>query len=80
MTAGVTPPPMSARTRWSSDEDQRLRALADERYPIDDIAQALGRTVEGVRGRAQKLGIRLTSARRSWRPRYVPPRSPDQEK
>ena len=52
---------------WSAEDDASLRAGIAAKQQTPDIARALGRTVDAVRGRAQVLGLRLTSRLRPWR-------------
>lgn len=44
---------------WSPRDDRGLRALAGEGLAVEAIAQALGRTPQGVLSRARKLDIQL---------------------
>lgn len=52
--------------RWTAADDERLRALA-ERHRIDELARLLGRTPDGLRQRARKLGLVLLEHRASGR-------------
>ena len=49
---------MSRNPTWNDTEDGALKAMASQ-YSASVIAQYLGRTVNGVRRRAQRLGIPL---------------------
>jgi hypothetical protein len=63
---GRTPPAVAARAhmlglathgrRWTAADDERLRQLA-ARHAVDELARRLGRTPDGVRQRAAKLGL-----------------------
>lgn len=52
------------RQRWTGDEDDRLRRLFAGGAFTGDVAQALGRSQEAVRTRAELLGISVRSAPR----------------
>lgn len=52
---------------WSAEDDDALRAGVAARQQTADIARGLGRTIDGVRGRAQLLRLRLTPRLRPWR-------------
>jgi hypothetical protein len=52
---------------WSAEDDAALRAGIAAKQQTPDIARALGRTVDAVRGRAQVLRLRLTPRLRPWR-------------
>lgn len=43
--------------RWSALEEQSLRQLIARGWPLEDIAQRLGRTPEAIRRRAKRLAI-----------------------
>lgn len=76
----MTEAPVSQRRRpWSEEHIARLRELAAEGRPAEDIARLLDRTREGVRGRAQALGIRIASSRRRLKPWYAPTRATTEE-
>ena len=51
---------------WSQEDLEQLAALIAQRKTIAEIANAMGRTQEGVRGKAQLLGL-LNSRRRGSR-------------
>ena len=51
---------------WSQKDLEQLAALIAQRKTIAEIANAMGRTQEGVRGKAQLLGL-LKSRTRGWR-------------
>jgi hypothetical protein len=72
-------PPSQRRKPWTEAMDQRLRELAAEGRSAEEAARQLERTREGVRGRAQVLGVRLTSSRRRWKPWYAPSHDTDRE-
>jgi hypothetical protein len=55
-------PPAAHRRAWSEDEDMTLRRLLAEEQLIGPVAQALGRTREGVRNRANLLGLSVRSS------------------
>ena len=54
---------------WSEDDLKRLAALIAQRKTIADIANVMGRTQEGVRGKAQLLGLLKSRTRRSRTPK-----------
>lgn len=64
---------MSNRARkgapWSEDEDNEIRRRCAEGEFLEDIARALGRSSEGVRTRANILGVPCKSGRRAQRGR-----------
>ncbi len=51
--------------RWSSAEDQQLRALVSQRRTSAQVAQVMGRTVKSVEGRRSYLKLRAISGRSS---------------
>lgn len=61
-TIGLRAPPIAHRRVWSDDEDAVLRRMLAEEQFIGPIAQALGRTREGVRNRANLLGLAVRSS------------------
>lgn len=76
----MTDPPLTQRRKpWTKAMDQHLRELAADGRSVEDAARLLERTREGVRGRAQILGIRLTSSRRRWKPWFAPSRAVEKE-
>lgn len=75
----IDAPTSQRRRAWSADQDQRLRELAAENRPAEDIARLLERTREGVRGRAQILGVRIATSRRHLKPWYAPNRAKKEE-
>ena len=52
---------------WTEEDDAGLRERLGSRQQPADIAHALGRTIDAIRGRAQVLGLRLPSRMRPWR-------------
>lgn len=59
---------MKGRSRpWTEAEDAELRARLGARQQPAEIARALGRTVDAIRGRAQMLDLTLPSRTRPWR-------------
>jgi len=52
---------------WTEDDDAELRKRLGARQQPGEIAQALGRTIDAVRGRAQVLDLALPSRTRPWR-------------
>jgi hypothetical protein len=44
---------------WSNDEDQRLLELAQAGLSLPEIAVEMGRSISGVRWRAEKLQIKI---------------------
>jgi hypothetical protein len=53
--------------RWSDENDEDLRRRIAARQQIGDIARAMKRTVDGIRGRAATLRLRLPGRNRPWR-------------
>lgn len=60
-------PRLRLRRPWTADDDAELRRLAAERHPPGEIARALVRTIDAVRGRAVHLNLVLPSPLRPWR-------------
>jgi hypothetical protein len=52
-------------THWTGGEERRLRELAFENTPTRVIGLKLGRTADGVRGKAHELGISLKPSNQS---------------
>jgi hypothetical protein len=52
---------------WTEADDAELRRLLDARRQPADVAHALGRTIDAIRGRAQALQISLPSRTRPWK-------------
>jgi len=62
---GKTP---NARYRlWTEEEDRELERRARANEPVTSIARALGRRVDSIRGRANRLGILVKTSVRPWR-------------
>ena len=56
---------------WSSDDERRLRELAFQNTPTRVIGLKLGRTEDGVRGKANELGVSLRPTNQSpYGPRH----------
>jgi hypothetical protein len=55
--------PLIASPPWTSDEDHRLRALAEDGSSAVAIAEHLRRSPDAVRKRAAKLGVGLRRVR-----------------
>jgi hypothetical protein len=55
------------RLRWTNETDAELRQRIAARQPLAKIAREMGRTMDGVRGRAAALRITLPSPTRPWR-------------
>ncbi len=47
----------NAYESWKIEEDDQLKKLYSENYPIDEIAQILGRQSSAIRSRLKKTGI-----------------------
>ena len=58
----MTKHPRIASPRWTPEEDNRLRRLAEEGRSAAVIAERLKRKVTAVWSRAEKLGIPLRRA------------------
>ena len=54
-----TPIRPNARKPWTSEEEEAFRHMVAEDVPPADIANRLGRTLEALSGRGQKLGLSL---------------------
>lgn len=50
---------------WSSNDDQRLRQLADQNTPTRVMGLKLGRTEDAVRTHASDLGVSLKPTNQS---------------
>jgi len=61
------PPGRRPPRRWSEEDDDDLRRCIAARQEISDIARGLNRTVDGIRGRAASLRLRLPGRNRPWR-------------
>jgi hypothetical protein len=48
------------KSRWSFKEDRRLIELATSSKSLDEIAHLMGRSLDGTRKAAVRLGIRLS--------------------
>lgn len=75
---GVFPPAMTRRAApaahrrtWSDEEDGMLRKMLAEGQLIGPVARSLGRTQEGVRNRANLLGLAVRSSPGQGRRRLV---------
>ena len=68
--------PASAQSRWSSEEDARLKHLAESNASTGDIAAELKRTKNAVLGRAYALGISLKRIKKRPRLGTNPKASP----
>ncbi|WP_462207737.1 hypothetical protein [Sphingomonas citri] len=62
-----TAPPRHSPRRWSEEDDAELRRRLATREPIGVVARAMGRTIDGVRGRAQQIGASPAQRLRPWR-------------
>jgi len=51
--------------RWASSDEARLKNLAKKNTPTGVIGLKLGRTSDGVRSKAQDLGISLKPTNQS---------------
>jgi hypothetical protein len=56
-------------TRWSTAEDQLLRQLYADQFPVEQIAGRLARSPDAVVARRQALGIAPRRRSRPWSPR-----------
>ncbi|MBV8924297.1 MAG: Myb-like DNA-binding domain-containing protein [Bradyrhizobium sp.] len=54
--------PVGHRQPWTAEEDEDLRRRCAAGETLREIAQALGRTQEGCRSRANKLGVPCRSS------------------
>lgn len=58
------------RRPWDAAADLELRRRAAANEPVGAIAKAMDRTVDAVRGRANRLRIVVKSSLRPWRPAH----------
>lgn len=49
----------NANTEWSDADIKKLKDLRDEGKTTEEIAKALGRTVEAIYNKASELGLSL---------------------
>jgi len=49
------------RKGWSYKEDRRLSELAESGMPLEQIAKAMDRTLDGIRNRSIRLGVSIKS-------------------
>jgi len=59
--------PPNSRKSWAAEDDDELRRRVAARQPPIVIAKGMGRTIDGIRGRAQQLHLPLPSSRQPWR-------------
>ena len=64
-------PPAAHRRTWSEEEDGLLRKMLADGELIGPVARVLGRTQEGVRNRANLLGLAVRSSPGQGRRRLV---------
>lgn len=55
----------NAGKRWTKGQERELRQLARENTPTRVIGLKLGRTEDGVRSKAQELGVSLKPTNQS---------------
>ena len=54
---------------WAEDEDEELRKMAEDGIPLAQMAEQLQRSLNSVRLRLQKLGLRTPKpAAKPWSP------------
>jgi hypothetical protein len=63
--------PAAHRRTWSEEEDGLLRKMLADGELIGPVARVLGRTQEGVRNRANLLGLAVRSSPGQGRRRLV---------
>lgn len=51
---------------WDAEDDARVRAAAEGRISVEELADDLGRTPAAVRSYAHKIGVRLVIAGSAW--------------
>ena len=51
--------------RWSADMDDALIRMAGESASVEDMARAIGKSIESIQTRANRLGVTLP--RRSYK-------------
>jgi len=54
--------PKNAFAKWKKEEDEKLKALLDQGYPIEDLAQVLERSENGITERLKKIAADTQSA------------------
>jgi len=67
MTDDASSKPPNSGKPWLAEDDDEFRRRVAARQPAGVIARGMGRTVDGIRGRAQQLRITLPSSRQPWR-------------
>lgn len=55
----------NAGTRWSTDDERKLRDLADENTPTRVIGLKLGRSEDAIQSKASELGVSLKPTNQS---------------
>lgn len=52
-------------TRWTDEEEQRVRELWSEDVPVEQIAIDLGRSVGAIKGACSRLGLHRSDRNRA---------------
>lgn len=60
-------PPVNKGQRWDEDQDAELRQRLKRHETVHEIARAMQRTQDGIRGRVWELRLTLNSPLRPWR-------------
>jgi hypothetical protein len=55
--------PENTNSKWTPEDDARLKSMIEANMPSDLIAATLKRSIDGVKGRLSVLGI---STKRVW--------------
>jgi hypothetical protein len=60
-------PPVNKGRPWDEEQDAELRQRLGRNETVGEIARAMQRTQDAIRGRAWELRLTLNSALRPWR-------------
>lgn len=71
--------PARPRRPWTEEDDDELRRRLGAREPLSVVATAMGRTMDGIRGRAATLRLKVPARNRPWRIQGGTTRSPDHD-
>jgi hypothetical protein len=63
----MTTRPFKHCCAWTQEADLELRSRVSARQGVGEIADAMGRTVDAIRGRTTYLHLMLPSRVRPWR-------------
>ena len=51
---------------WSVDEEKQLRSLLESKKHVNVIAEALGKTVDSVKSKMRRLGLKEEDIAKKW--------------